>query len=60
MLTAIAYDAKIMKIMHGSDNDLCVLKSVLKLSFVNFVDTARIDIELRKKQNIRGLATLVQ
>lgn len=46
--------------MHGSDNDLCVIKSVLKISFVNFIDTARIDIEIRKHQNIRGLAALVK
>lgn len=45
--------------MHGSDNDLCVIKSILNLSFVNFIDTARIDVDIRKQQNIRGLATLV-
>lgn len=56
----MAYNPKIMKIMHGSDNDLCVIKSVLKFSFLNFLDTARVDIELRKQQNIRGLATLVK
>jgi ribonuclease D len=49
-----------MKIMHGSDNDLCVIRSVLKLNFLNFLDTARIDVEIRKQQNIRGLATLVK
>jgi len=59
-LTPIAYDKTIMKVMHGSDNDLCVIKSVLKFSFLNFVDTARIDVELRKEQNIRGLATLAK
>jgi|688.fasta_scaffold1053179_2 hypothetical protein len=45
--------------MHGSDNDLCVIKSILNISFLNFIDTARIDVEIRKQQNIRGLATLV-
>lgn len=56
----IAYDRRILKIMHGSDNDLCVIKSILKFSFLNFIDTARIDVEIRQKQNIRGLAILVK
>jgi len=43
-LTPVAYNSKIMKVMHGSDNDLCVIKSVLKFSFLNFIDTARIDV----------------
>jgi len=43
-LRPIAYDPKIMKFMHGSDNDLCVIKSILNFSFVNFIDTARVDI----------------
>lgn len=60
VLQPIAYDPTIIKIMHGSDNDLCVIKSVLKFSFLNFLDTARIDVELRKQQNIRGLAMLVK
>ena len=59
-LIKTAYDPKITKIMHGSDNDLCIIKSVLKFSFLNFLDTARLDVELRKQQNIRGLATLVK
>lgn len=58
-LTPIAYNQDIVKIMHGSDNDLCVIKSILNLSFINFIDTARIDVDIRKQQNIRGLATLV-
>lgn len=44
--------------MHGSDNDLYILRSVLKLNFLNFIDTARIDIELTQKNQIRGLSTL--
>jgi ribonuclease D len=48
ILTPIAVNPNIMKVMHGSDNDLCVIKSVLKFSFLNFVDTARVDVELRK------------
>ncbi len=59
-MVGIAYNSKITKIMHGSDNDLCVIKSVLKFSFLNFLDTARVDVEIRKQQNIRGLATLVK
>ena len=59
MLRPLAYNRDIIKIMHGSDNDLCVIKSILKFSFVNFIDTDKIDIEIRQKQNIRGLATLV-
>lgn len=59
ILTPIAYSRDIIKIMHGSDNDLCVIKSILNLSFLNFIDTARIDVDIRKQQNIRGLATLV-
>jgi exosome complex exonuclease RRP6 len=59
-LVRMAYDPSITKIMHGSDNDLCVIKSVLKFSFLNFVDTARVDVEIRKQQNIRGLATLLK
>ncbi len=43
-LAPIAYDQKIVKIMHGSDNDLCVIKSFLNISFLNFIDTARIDV----------------
>jgi len=49
-----------MKVMHGSDNDLCVIKAVLNLSFLNFVDTARLDLEISKHQNIRGLAILLK
>ena len=46
--------------MHGADNDLCVIRSILHISFINFIDTARVDVELRKQQNIRGLSTLVK
>ena len=46
--------------MHGSDNDLCIIRSILKINFLNFIDTARVDVEIRKQQNIRGLATLVK
>ena len=48
-----------MKIMHGSDNDLFVIRSVLKFSFLNFIDTARLEMELKQRHNIRGLASLV-
>lgn len=43
-LTPIAYSKDIVKIMHGSDNDLCVIKSFFNISFLNFIDTARIDV----------------
>jgi ribonuclease D len=43
-LTPIAYSKDILKVMHGSDNDLCVIKSILNISFLNFLDTARIDV----------------
>ena len=56
----IAYNRKIMKIMHGSDNDLCVIRSVLKFSFLNFIDSARLEMELKQRSNIRGLAALVE
>lgn len=55
----IAYSSMIAKVMHGADNDLCVIKSLLNLSFINFIDTARIDVEIRRQQNIRGLAVLL-
>lgn len=44
MLRPIAHDLRIMKVMHGSDNDLCVIKAMLNLSFLNFLDTARLDL----------------
>lgn len=46
--------------MHGADNDLCIIKSVFNLSIVNFIDTSRVDAELRKNKGggVRGLATL--
>lgn len=46
--------------MHGCDNDLCYIKSLFNLSFLNFIDTSRIDIEINKKASIRGLAFLAQ
>ena len=58
-MIGVAYNRKIMKIMHGSDNDLFVIRSVLKFSFLNFIDTARLEMELKQRHNIRGLASLV-
>ncbi len=47
--------------MHGADNDIVLLKSLFNLSLINFVDTSRLDIELRETGNdLRGLATLVK
>ena len=43
-LRPVAHDRRVMKVMHGSDNDLCVIKAVLNLSFLNFLDTARLDL----------------
>ena len=59
-LSGMASNRRIMKIMHGSDNDLCLIRSILKISFLNFMDTARVDVELRKQQSIRGLSALVK
>lgn len=45
--------------MHGADNDLILIKSSFNLSLINFVDTSRLDIELRdNKYDLRGLAAL--
>ncbi len=44
--------------MHGSDNDIWIIKSVFNLSFLNFIDTSRLDLELKGKGSIRALATL--
>jgi exosome complex exonuclease RRP6 len=57
-LKPLAYDGKILKIMHGSDNDIWIIKSVFNISFVNFIDTSRLDLELKIKGSIRALATL--
>ena len=46
--------------MHGSDHDLYILKSCFNCSFLNFLDSSRIDLDLRKTTGIRGLATLVK
>lgn len=46
--------------MHGSDNDLIILKSNLNLSIINFIDTSRLDLEITHKNDLRGLATLVK
>ena len=47
--------------MHGADNDLVLVKSLWNLSLVNFVDTSRLDVELREnKYDLRGLATLAK
>ena len=45
--------------MHGSDNDLVLIKSSFNLSLINFADTSRLDLDLRGGKNeLRGLATL--
>lgn len=50
-----------LKIMHGADNDLILTKSMFNLSVVNFVDSSRLDVELREnKYDLRGLATLAK
>lgn len=59
-LKPIAYNQNIVKIMHGADNDLVLVKSLFNISFINFVDTSRLDIELRQKSDLRGLATLAK
>lgn len=47
--------------MHGADNDLVLIRSLFGLCLVNFVDTSRLDIDLRENKNdLRGLATLVR
>jgi hypothetical protein len=46
--------------MHGSDHDLYILKSCFNVSFINFLDSSRIDIDLKKHISIRGLATLTK
>ena len=57
----ILYNPQIVKIMHGADNDIVLLKSLFNLSLINFIDTSRLDIELRETGNdLRGLATLVK
>lgn len=34
--------------MHGSDHDLYILKSCFNCSFINFLDSSRVDIDLRR------------
>jgi len=46
--------------MHGSDHDLFIIKSTFNVSFLNFLDSSRIDVDYKKKNSIRGLATLVK
>jgi exosome complex exonuclease RRP6 len=60
VLAPVVENRKVMKIMHGCDNDLVVIRSILGLNFVNFVDTARVDMEIHRHINIRGLAVLVK
>ena len=57
-LKPLFHNPKILKLMHGADNDLVLLKSNFNLSVVNFLDTARLDLELIKKNNLRGLGTI--
>ena len=60
-LEPILYNENILKIMHGADNDLVLIKSLFNLSVINFVDTSRLDVELREnKYDLRGLATLAR
>lgn len=42
------YDKTITKLMHGSDHDLYILKSCFNCSFVNFIDSSRVDVDLRR------------
>ncbi len=44
----LCYDSTITKLLHGSDHDLYILKSCFNCSFVNFLDSSRVDIELRR------------
>lgn len=60
-IAPLLYNDKILKIMHGADNDLILTKSLFNLSVINFIDTSRLDIELREnKFDLRGLATLAK
>jgi len=34
--------------MHGADHDLYILKSCFNCSFINFLDSSRIDVDLRR------------
>ena len=34
----------ILKIIHGADNDLILIKSHFNISLINFIDTSRVDI----------------
>lgn len=45
---SFCYDQTITKLMHGSDHDLYILKSCFNCSFINFLDSSRVDIDLRK------------
>lgn len=40
----ILYNPNVIKLMHGADNDLILLKNNFNLSILNFLDTARIDL----------------
>lgn len=58
-LQPILHSPRILKIMHGSDNDLILIKSSFNLSLINFVDTSRLDLELRaNRSDLRGLSTI--
>jgi hypothetical protein len=46
--------------MHGSDHDLYIIKSTFNVSFIYFLDSSRIDVDYKKKNTIRGLATLAK
>lgn len=46
--------------MHGSDHDLYILKSCFNTSFINFLDSSRVDLDYKKSNYIRGLSTLVK
>ena len=47
-LVHLFHSPKIIKIIHGADNDLILIKSHFNLSLINFIDTSRVDIELRE------------
>lgn len=43
--------------MHGSDHDLFILKSCFNCSFVNFLDSSRVDIDLRRVKEGKNIIT---
>lgn len=60
VLKPLLHNENILKIMHGADNDLVLIKSCFNLTPINFIDTSRFDLELKEQSDLRGLATLVK